>query len=586
MVVGSEDVARAERYDDIQVVGIGRARAEQYGYFGPVVELSYTRNACGGIHRGVGLGVINGNAERRIDQIFRLDPHGQPVEVVGLYSHETGFSRTLVHGSGLKVKRRSGVIEMTYHYHVEFVAAHAERAHGQNAVQGGSFGSRVSGCKSVTDLTDAHQVVLAALVGFGIIPLFGVVGIQSDKIVRLCGSQSESRIIAAFDNGNLLESFGGYLVVGGFTDSQIVEEASAGIQGFVAPFAFAVPQFELHVAVGKRVALNVEFKFRPFALNAAFHVRQIGARKTQRRFGEVGFPAAGDIVVILFPKIVLFFPVQIIGRGAVCVIVFVKFVVLGVVTAFALFDGFFARFVSIDLRFVCLDRGVKLFLSRLAAFDVGKVGKFGIILVLGSIGSIDLGYPDIYPYGYDVIFLGLDQEVVIRCVSRAGDRVIYMVYQQSFAVGGAVQSGCVLARFYIEKVVYVGRDEIGIEFIEHIHGFQITAFVVNVLARFGISFEGIEFGKVEYTSGIGRIRQIAARYRTVYGEFVVVFQIFLAQYPGVIQRVAHFGCIENSGVRSRSAARVVLPVCRKVGIGIDKAYHRHLAGKRIAAIEV
>ena len=285
---------------------------------------------------------------------------------------------------------------------------------------------------------------------------------------------------------------------------QVIEETSAGIQRVIAPFAFAVPQFQLQVPVRQRVALNIERDLFPTAdiVGSTVFVVDIRAGQLYGSFGLLfAFAAFVDdklhiIIVILKLTVFVFL---IIGQ-IIIIIEITEF-------RFIFFPGVFVRhaLVYIVFRIICFVFAVCLVypghefikfsiigvvvvirvvfvIYRIIIFAFKPVHPFDIVLLVfrrshsahpgiaRDLGYVYLRYPNVYPYGNNVIFVLFELIFVVGLITAAGNGVFGVVNQQScavFRVSVRRQIRCQLAGcgVYGVKVIYRRSVEFGIQLI-------------------------------------------------------------------------------------------------------------------------
>ena len=234
---------------------------------------------------------------------------------------------------------------------------------------------------------------------------------------------------------------------------QVIEETSAGIQRVIAPFAFAVPEFKLQVPVRQRVALNIERDLFPTAdiVGSTVFVVDIRAGQLYGSFGLLfAFAAFVDdklhIVIVILKLTVFVF--LIIGQIIIIIEITEFFVFFSIGRNIAFFDFVqpshkFIEFVEIGviIIIVLVGEGITRFFIRFVIFQPLIV----IIVVFRCRYAVHpgiarnarfvyFGYPNVDPYGNDVIFILFKLKFVVGLITAAGNGVFGVVNQQSCAV--------------------------------------------------------------------------------------------------------------------------------------------------------
>ena len=252
----------------------------------------------------------------------------------------------------------------------------------------------------------------------------------------------------------------GHFFVNG--NGQVIKEATAGIQRVVAPFAFAVPQFQLQVPVRQSVALNVQSNLFPTADSggSAVCVLYIRAGQLYGSFGLIGFAAVADVLHIVEIILQRTVHVLLIGRGVIIVIEIAEFQffqflgVVGIRVDFRIGGGTRIVFIAClvypgheFIKFVVIGVVIVVGFVGLGSDSLLEIGKplIVVVVVFGSRYSVhsgiarntrfvDFGHPDVNPYGNDVVFILFKLVFVVGLIAAAGNGVFGVVNQQSCAV--------------------------------------------------------------------------------------------------------------------------------------------------------
>ena len=242
---------------------------------------------------------------------------------------------------------------------------------------------------------------------------------------------------------------------------------------------------------------------------------------------------------------------------------FIKFVEIGVVIILALVGGAFTRFVIFQPLIVI----IVVFRCRYAVHSG----------IARDLGSVYLGYPNVYPNGNNVIFVLFELVIVIGQISAAGNGVFGVIDQQCGAVfridvGQNFRSQRTAFPHVIE-ISHRGCYEFGIEFmiqigilIRRIAVFRsvVTAFVRGI--AFLVQQQLVQFRIIEYALRVVVVGGSAVCREVV---FVVGAKTLFTRYESEVFGLAQLCGMEEFGGRS-GAGRSVSPVCGEVRVGV---YH-------------